>query len=1036
MHRPRQIPARLFLLALVSFCPALVPIFPGPFGEALASQQGNSSEIDFNRDIRPILSDRCFKCHGPDENSRQSDLRLDQREAALSVLEGKPPETSEFWRRITADDPEERMPPASSKLSLSSAEKKKLKAWLSGGARYEVHWSFAPPRKPILPKVQKREWPKNEIDHFILSRLEAQGLTPAEPSARERLIRRVSFDLTGLPPTVDEIREFVNDRAPDAYEKVVDRLLKQEAYGERMTSEWLDVARYSDSFGYQVDRGRHVWPWRDWVIRSFNQNKSYDQFVVEQLAGDMLPAATDDQVLATAFNRLHPQKVEGGSVPEEFRVEYVADRTHTFATAFLGLTLECARCHDHKYDPLTQTEYYQLFAYFNNIDEAGLYSYFTSSTPTPTLMLSSSEQKKRLAELEERMGRLEEQVRSFKPEDGKFQQWLENPENELWTLPIEHNTLDDFKGGGNKPVPGKIGKGVQLTGDDAIGLKSGNFSRNQAFSISIWLNTPDHKKRAVVLHRSRAWTDAASRGYQLLIEDGKLSVSLIHFWPGNAIRVRTRNAIPIQKWIQASFSYDGSSRADGLKIYLDGQPVETEIVRDNLYKNITGGGGNQIAIGQRFRDKGFKQGKVDDVKVFDRELTPFEFRLLNDNRLATSLQQAERKSLSVEMRQLLRTVYKRHHSPGMKELQKQLREVRDQRSKAVDGTVEIMVMNDMKPRRTTYRLQRGAYDQPREKVALGIPAALQVDSRPGSRLELARWVVSPSNPLTARVTVNRYWQLIFGDGLVRTPEDFGSQGQPPTHPDLLDWLATDFVAHHWNLKRLIRQMVLSATYRQDSKVDRKLYELDPENRLLARASSFRLQAEMLRDNALFASGTLVRKIGGGGAKPYDLALSFKPMGADNGEGLYRRSVYTYWKRTGPSPVMMTLDASKRDVCTVKREKTATPLQSFVLMNDPQFVEAARMLAARTLTEKPDAKQRIAFIFQKLCSRPAQPAELEILFRLFQSQKKYFQQNKQQVEPYLSVGKKRIDRQLDSLEVAALATVTQTIMNFDECVMRR
>lgn len=1010
---------------------------------ALATGQAQDlpEQIDFNRDIRPILSDHCYKCHGPDEESRESDLRLDDRESAEEVISGADPAEVELILRIESKDEDEVMPPPDAKLALDPREKKLLRLWVEQGAPYAKHWAFEKPKRPQIPSVKNREWPENEIDFFVLAELERKGLLPAGPAGRARLIRRVTFDLTGLPPTLEEVRNFVNDQSPDAYEKLIDELLDRPTYGERMTAEWLDVARYSDSYGYQVDRGRYVWPWRDWVIDAFNRNMPYDRFILEQLAGDMLPNATDEQVLATAFNRLHPQKVEGGSVPEEFRTEYVADRTHTVGTAFLGLALECARCHDHKYDPITQKEYYQLFAYFNNIDEAGLYSYFTSSTPTPTLLLASQDQKKKMREIESRIRELEEKQRAHKPNPEAFHQWLSANRITLPVKPIETNSFEDFKSGRNKSVEGRFGKAVKLTGDDAVGLKTGNFTRNQPFSISLWINTPDFKQRAVVLHRSRAWTDAGSRGYQMLIEEGKLSVSLIHFWPGNAIRVRTSEKLPVGKWVHVGFSYDGSSRANGLRIYVNGKPASVEVVRDHLYKNITGGGGDRIAIGERFRDLGFKNGLVDEVKVFDQRLTDIEFEVLQDPDLGGKIQSLSPDSLPGDLAKKLTQFYREHADPEYREIKEALKNARTERSRLVDGVVEIMVMNEMNPRRPTHWLLRGAYDKPQDLVEPGLPRVFESKSRPQNRLQLAQWLISRENPLTARVTVNRYWQLVFGEGLVRTPEDFGSQGDPPTHPELLDWLAVDFMEHGWDLKRLIKQMVMSSTYRQDSTLTREKYRLDPENRLLSHANSYRLSAEMLRDNMLFVSGLLVEKIGGPGAKPYDLPLSFKPIGADKGEGLYRRSVYTYWKRTGPSPVMMTLDAAKRDVCTVKRERTATPLQSFVLLNDPQFVEAARTLAVQLHSKYAMDAQGIESAFELLTSRHPSKKESQILGRLLAAEKKYFHENPDRLTKFLNIGQRKIPPELNSspenrVRIAALTTVIQTIMNFDECVMKR
>ena len=596
------------------------------FSSSLLAFQDHKT-VDFNRDVKPILSDRCFLCHGPDSETRKSDLRLDTEAGVAGVVVAGQPEASDLVARILSTD-EDRMPPVDSNLSLSAEEAKTLELWVAQGGEWKRHWSFVPLEKVELPKIDS-DWGTNAIDQFILSRLQEEGLEPSQPASKNVLLRRVTFDLTGLPPTIAEWNDFQADNSDEAFEAVVDRLLASKHYGERMTSDWLDVARYSDTFGYQVDRDRFVWPWRDWVVRSFNQNKSYDQFLTEQIAGDLLPEATDDQLLATTFNRLHSQKVEGGSVAEEFRVEYVADRTHTFATAFLGLTLECARCHDHKYDPLSQKEYYQLFSYFNNIDESGLYSYFTNSTPTPTLRLLQPEQKKKLTTLKESLVEIERNRPETLSRIGARKE-IERVLDVKGTEPIEVVDFNAIGGGNEKTTDARGNSAVKLSGDDAIGLKTGNFTRYQPFSITLSMNTPDKKERAVVFHRSRAWTDAASRGYQLLIEDGKLSASLIHFWPGNAIRVKTKQEIPLQQWIDVAVVYDGSVDAAGLQIFVDGQAMELEIVKNKLTKNITGGGGNNIAIGERFRDRGFTNGLVSSFKVYDRQLSKLEIGLSHD----------------------------------------------------------------------------------------------------------------------------------------------------------------------------------------------------------------------------------------------------------------------------------------------------------------------------------------------------------------------------------------------------------------------
>ncbi|MDA1052697.1 MAG: DUF1553 domain-containing protein [Planctomycetota bacterium] len=1008
--------------------------------------------VDYQRDIRPLLSDRCILCHGPDTERREADLRLDVKGDAFRASESGDgshiivpgePGKSELYLRITSSDADVRMPPPSSKLALSETEVALIKSWIEQGANWREHWSFSPLEEVAPPHVEDATWLRNPVDNFILARLEADGWKPSARASREKLIRRLTFDLTGLPPTLEEIDAFLVDELPDAYERVVDRLLKSPRYGERMTSDWLDVARYSDTYGYQVDRDRFVWPWRDWVINALNDNLPYDQFITQQLAGDLLPSATDDQILATTFNRLHPQKVEGGSVPEEFRIEYVTDRVQTFATAFLGLTLECARCHDHKYDPLLQTEYYQLCAFFDNIDEAGLYSYFTPAVPTPTLRMADDATKANIAELDKQVAEEEAKLKQLATaKRAAFGEWQVNAKSIVdgGLVPgmLKHLAFDEVAAP-NELVPGKVGPGVRLTGDDGIGLDVGNFKRSQPFSVTLWMNTPDVKQRAVVFHRSRAWTDAGSRGYELLLEEGCLSAALIHFWPGNAIRVRTREPIATNQWLHVAITYDGSSRAAGWRIYIDGEPADTEIVRDNLYKEITGGGGDNITIGERFRDRGFTGGLVDEFRVYGRQLSSLEVAQLHDDH---SLTDAMAASVKTNRDAATNELYDYYLTTVDQEFQLQLaalQQARDAKTAAEDSLQEIMVMRELPTPRQTYLLKRGAYDAPGDPVSPGTPGVFPplADGAPNNRLGLAQWLTDPSHPLTARVAVNRFWQIVFGNGLVRTPEDFGRQGQPPSHPELLDWLARDFAEHQWDVKRLMKLLVMSATYQQGSAVTETQLARDPENRLLGRSPSHRLTAEMLRDNALAVSGLLVDRIGGPPARPYEVEVSFKPVDRDKGDGLYRRSLYTYWKRTGPAPAMMTLDASKRDVCRVKRERTASPLQAFVLLNDPQFVEAARMLAARMLKQHgDDANAALVDMFRLLTSRRPRDAEQDVLRSLYDQQLMAFANDVEQASQYLKTGDAPLDDSLDVPRLAALAVVANTLLSFDECVMKR
>ena len=1034
-------------------------------GLAYCLNSALSQPVDFESQIKPLLSDRCFTCHGPDENSRKADLHLYSREGAMSKLDenlaiimpGKP-EASLLYKRLITDDPDELMPPPESNLALSTKEKELIRRWIIEGADWKEHWAFTQVNKPNLPKPRNSNWPKNEIDNFTLAKMESVKIKPSPKAKREKLIRRLSFDLIGMPPALDEIDRFIKNDSPNAYEQVVDRLLGHSRFGEHLAVHWLDLARYSDTYGYQVDRDRYVWPWRDWVIRMFNDNLPYDDFLKWQLAGDLLPNTTDDQRLATAFNRLHPQKVEGGSVPEEFRVEYVADRNHTFGTAMLGLTLECARCHDHKYDPISQKEYYQFFAFFNTIDESGLYSYFTSSVPTPTLLMNSADAKIEIDKAKKQVTVDEAQlVKIKKKENENYIQWLkQRPTEAKLSGLIGHYTFDEYKDGKlpnladeskkatssqkNKIVPGKKGNALKLTGDDGVNLGIGNFNRTQPFTITLWMNTPNHKERTVVYSRSKAWTDAGSRGYQMLLRNGHLSTSLIHFWPGNAINIRAINKLPINEWHHVSVTYDGSTHANGLKIYIDGKLTKTEIHKDNLYKNITGGGNDNIVIGQRFRDVGFSKGLVDDFHVFNRKLTSIEIAQLYDGQALNKILGNPVDKLSQTDHQFLREYYFASINETFTKQLSKLRSAREKVTKLLDGKTEIMVMEEMKVKpRSTFVLNRGVYNQPNEKVEPKTPKILPgfPKNAPRNRLGLAQWLTSRENPLTSRVAVNHFWQICFGNGLVRTPEDFGIQGKRPSHPALLDWLASDFMENDWNVKRLLKQIVMSATYQQSSLTRPLLEASDPENNLLARSPRYRLTAEMIRDNALNTSGLMSDRMGGGGSKPYDLTESFKPMGHDKGEGLYRRSVYTFWKRTGPAPVMMALDASKRDVCRAKRETTATPLQALVLMNGPQFVEAARKLGESMVREHGDnIRSIINNMFRKLTSREPSEREIVLMQKLHKEQLANFQKDNKATEAFLGVGASPNAIDLDKPQVAAAGVLAKALMNFDEAVVKR
>jgi hypothetical protein len=1020
----------------------------------------SAERLSFNRDIRPILSDKCFFCHGPDSQKREADLRLDVREAAVKAkaIVVDHPDHSELLKRILSADPEERMPPVASKLDrLTPREIATLRKWIEQGAQYEDHWAFIPIKAHDISLDATLA-----LDQFVTAGLAKRKLSPQPEADRATLIRRLSFDITGLPPAPTEVEAFLKDERPDAYERLVDRLLASEQYGERMAIDWLDVARYADSFGFQVDREREMWPWRDWVVKTFNQNLPFDQFLTWQLAGDLLPNATEDQILATAFNRLHQQESEGGSVEEEYRVEYVCDRVQTFATTFLGLTFECARCHDHKFDPITQREYYQFFAMFQNIDEAGLYSFFTQASPTPTLALADAPVKTRLAALRTKVDQLQQQGKGLRAARREsFDKWLkEQPQKtvadeqpiseELTRFPFD--TLENGQlanaiqanqpaklHGENKLVPGHKGQAIEFTGDDAVDLPLGNFARQQPFSIALWLKTPNVKDRAVIFHRSRAWTDAGSRGYELLIEEGRLKWSLIHFWPGNAISIATADKLPTQEWMHVVVSYDGSSNASGLKLFINGKASGFEIIKNNLSKDIRGGGGDNIALGERFRDRGFKGGMIDDFRVFGRELSQLEASAIaQDVPIQSLIAKQLNAGLNAEVKEQLFDFYLATADAEWSQHLTALQAARDELYKVADGVKEVMVMRELPQPKKAYTLFRGEYDQRRDEVQAGTPKVLLPfpENASRNRLGLAKWLTDRRHPLTARVTVNRIWQSLFGRGLVKTAEDFGSQGSRPSYPEVLDLLASKFIDSGWDVKRLVKSIVMSRTYRQRSMADPQTMADDPENEWLARGSRFRLPAEMIRDNALATAGLLKLQVGGPPVNPYEMSESFKPATPSGGDGVYRRSLYTNWRRTGPPPALVAFDAPRRAVCSAKRERTDSPLQALILLNGVQYVEAARVLGETLHREaNGNVPSMIDQGFLRCLSRHPDPREIEIMSQLYQEQLDHFTKHPAEAEKLIKIGHKPHDGKIPAPQAAAATVLAQTLLNHDISVVK-
>ncbi|MFI4859877.1 MAG: DUF1553 domain-containing protein [Phycisphaerales bacterium JB063] len=1037
-----------------------------------------SGQLSYNRDVRPILSDKCFACHGPDRAAREADLRLDLPEdgegyfGAMSVIDLDDPASSELLVRVHTTRSRLIMPPPAAKLTLTDGEKSVLTRWVEQGAQYERHWSFERlPDRVAVPEVGDTDWPRDDIDRFVLAKLEEQGVEPSEEATRERWLRRVTYDLTGLPPTPDEVDAFVGDVSDSAYETVVDRLLASSRYGERMAVPWLDLARYADTYGYSVDGFRLSWPYRDWVIASFNDNLPYDDFLTWQLAGDLLPDATRDQQLATAFNRLHRMNAEGGAIREEWRNEYVADRLHTFGTAYLGLTLECARCHDHRYDPIEQREYYELFAFFNNIDESGTTEFQRGDIiPPPSMLLPDAGQAETYQQLRDEVDEAELALGALiESRASAFEQWLASgpvpgvmPEL-VGDYPLDEaqgNTLSNRVAGGAagqlnpgespavpSPVSGVHGGALRFDGDNLAHLPGvGDLDRWTPFTIAFWLRVDalDDGPARVIVKRTSG-TDVGPYGFDLLLEGDALVARAYRHWPGNAIGVRAAGAVRAGQWVHVVWRYDGSSRAAGLTLDVDGVRVEAEVLRDGpMLKAVGGGspygpGGHDLVLGQRFRDRGLAQGELDEVRIIRRTVSDLEAEQLYDGEALT-------KALSRQDADALRGYYFSAIDPPARAARVALDEARQRLIEYETGIPEIAVMREMAQARPAHVLNRGLYDAERteaNRVVRDVPEQVMpwIGDAPRDRLGLAQWVTADDHPLTARVAVNRLWAMCFGNGLVGTTDNFGLQGAWPTHPELLDYLARSFVDSGWDTKAMLRRIVLSATYRQDSAAARTQWRNDPDNTLLARGPARRLDAEMIRDTALAASGLMVEHVGGPSVHPYQPAGLWEEVGGvtyavGGGEALYRRSLYTVWKRAVPMPNMMAFDAPSREACTAERSETNTPLQALVLLNDVQFVEAARVLAQRVMLAVDGDAERIALGFRLLTGRLPREAEAARLLALLESQRAILVSGQDDAELLLAVGASPRDASLSANEHAAMTVVMHAILNLDATVWQR
>jgi len=1034
------------------------------------AQTAKVMPVDFDRDVRPILADNCFNCHGFDENKRQAGLRLDNGDGAIqklpsgafAVVAGKP-DHSGIMQRMLAKDALQ-MPPASSGKILSPKQIAVLRAWITQGAKYGTHWAFVSPKRPAVPKVKTANWVKNPIDNFLLARMEQEKLKPSLEASKATLLRRLSLDLTGLPPTLAEIRAFVRDTSPNAYENQVDRLLASPRYGERMALKWLDAARYADTHGFHIDSHRDMWRWRDWVIEAYNKNLPYDKFTLYQIAGDLLPNATLEQKIATGFNRNHPINFEGGAIPEEYQTAYVIDRVDTTATTFLGLTAKCAQCHSHKYDPLTHKEYYQFYAFFNTIKEVGLDG--TRGNAAPFIKAPLPGQSEQLQEFGKHASESETALKAraalITPNRAEWEPRLlaEQQKGEVtaelaaW-IGFEEKTGESFvtNGGANSAGTvrgkaqwdtGKSGGALRLDGTNYAELgNSPAFERTDKFAYGAWVNPADNSHMTVL-----SKMDAANgvRGYDLYLGDGKVYVHLISTWDSNAIRLNSKQTIPMNQWTHLFVTYDGSQKAKGVKIYVNGKPAETDITHDTLTGTLKTD--QPVRIGTRSAGGGFK-GLIDEVRFYRRELSGAEVAQLVGNDALRPLLTIAADKRTPEQQTTLANFYLENFDADYKRISKELASWRQKYAELDKAIPTTMVMEEQEKPRVTHLLLRGQYDLFGEKVTAGVPAFLPSlpKSKTPNRLALAEWLIEPNNPLTSRVAVNRFWQTLFGTGIVKTVEDFGTQGERPSHPELLDYLATEFVRNGWDTKAMMRLMVTSAAYRQTSQATPQQMERDPENRLFARAPRLRLGAEFVRDLALMTSGLLAEKLGGASVKPYHPAGLWEEMAfggdftaqkyvQDHGESLYRRSMYTFWKRTVPPPSLQTFDAPEREFCIVRRSVTNTPLQALILMNDPTYVEAARKFAERIMTEGgiSDAS-RLGFAFETATSRPIQQRERQVLMRLFNRQYTRYRKDRDAALKILSVGESPRNPKLDTAELAAWAAVAGAILNLDETITK-
>jgi mono/diheme cytochrome c family protein len=1036
-------------------------------------KKASAKSVRYNRDIRPILSENCFVCHGPDSASRKAGLRLDRFAEATAKRKDSEPaivpgdlSRSEAMRRILTKDEDDVMPPPKSKKKLTAKQIELIRTWIAQGAEYELHWAYQPPLKSAPPAVKNVKWACNDIDRFILARLEREGITPAPEADARTLARRVALDLTGLPPTPEMVDTFLKDKSAKAYENYVDRLLSSSAWGEHRGRYWLDAARYADTHGIHFDNYREMWTFREWVIKAFNRNLPFDQFTVEQLAGDLLPNPTLEQQIASGFNRCNITSNEGGLIDEEYLVLYMKDRTEAVSQIFMGTSAMCAGCHDHKFDPLTTKEYYSLAAFFNNSTAPSRDG--NKKDPAPVVVVPTEVDRVRWFALEKETPVAKERVDNRRKEA--------RPEYEKWTpvaqpladaiptqglllsapLTSAKGTNVHFKVNGEERteevatnqtwIDGHVAaKAFQSSSDFKLKLGDvGDFEKDASWSYGAWVRIEDKEGAGGLI--ARMDEKNSFRGWDLYLDKDRPVAHFVNKWPDNAVRVASKTRIEPKKWTHVFVTYDGSEKASGVKIFVNGKIAETDADDKKLTDTIR----NTVPLTIAHRSDGAVVTNVglQDVRIYSRTLKAEEVAGIARNTHAAWLAGKTADAITKEERDELYPAWLAVlDKPFMKEAATLATLEQEDRDIRARGSV-AHVFKEKESEATAYVLYRGEYDRRRDRVLAMTPEFLppMAEELPRNRLGLARWLVSPQHPLTARVAVNRFWQEVFGTGLVRTAGDFGVSGELPSHPELFDWLAVDFMENSWDVKRFFKQIVMSATYRQSAVTTPETLLKDPQNRLLARAPHYRMDAEMVRDYALAASGLLVNKIGGPSVKPYQPegvweAVAMKESDThdyhqDHGDALYRRSMYTFWKRSAPPASMDIFNAPSRETCTMRRERTDTPLQALVTLNDTQFIEAARHLAERAMKEAGKApRQRLNYVAERLLARPLRPEELKVCESILDDLLKNYREHKDDAEALLAVGESKYDPRANKSELAAYTMAVNQLMNLDEILTK-